>query len=123
MTVNQIIETALSSIVKGNIWPLSKPVTEDPSQFIVYNPENEYLDYGDNQDTGEEEMSFQIHWYAKGHANYIKPRKQIRDALRSAGFLIEPSPYITYESEDGKNGATSGTGWTHMTISCRTEMM
>ena len=117
MNINQKITAVLSGIVNGNIWPLSKPTTEDPNTYIVYNPENEYLDYGDDRDQ-EDEMSMQVHWFSRGHANYIAPRKQIRDALREAGFLLEPSHHITYEEDNGKNG--SNTGWTHMVIRCRT---
>ena len=62
MTTNRRIENALSSLVSGNIWPLSKPVKEDPDMYIVYNPENENLDYGDDQDQ-DTEMSYQIHWF------------------------------------------------------------
>lgn len=116
--INQKIESALGNLVWGDIWPLSKPITEDPDTYIVYNPEAEYLDYGDNTDL-EAEMSMQIHWFSRGHANYIAARKQIRDALREAGFLLAPSPFVTYEEDSGKSG--SKTGWTHMVISVRAE--
>lgn len=116
MKINQAIERALSDMVSGNIWPLSKPTEEDPDIFIVYNPENEYIDYGDDLDW-DADLSMQVHWYAKGHANYLEPRRKIREALRDAGFLVEPSPFAAYE--DGKSSGS--TGWTHITIVCRTE--
>ena len=120
MNINQKIITALSDLVDGNIWPLSKPVDEDPDIFIVFNPENEYLDYGDDRDL-EVDTSMQIHWFAKGHADYTSPRIQIRDALRDAGFLLEPSPFIEYETEAGKSASGTGTGYTHMVIVARTD--
>lgn len=120
MTANREIIRALTSLVNGNIWALTKPATADPNEFITFNPENEYLDYGDNRDQ-EGEMSYQIHWFKKGQANYLTPWKNIRDALRDAGFVIEPSPYATYEPENGSSVTGSGTGWTHMTIVCRME--
>lgn len=120
MTANRLIESALSSLVNGNIWPLSKPAVEDPDEYIVYNPENEDLDYGDDRDQ-DAEMSYQIHWFKRGLANYLKIWKAIRNALRDAGFVIEPSPYAVYEAPDGSSVTGSATGWTHVTISCRME--
>lgn len=120
MTTNRRIENALSSLVSGNIWPLSKPVKEDPDMYIVYNPENEDLDYGDDRDQ-DTEMSYQIHWFKRGMANYLNARRSIRDALRDAGFLLEPSPYVTYESDSGASVTGSATGWTHMVVTCRAE--
>jgi hypothetical protein len=120
MSINSKIMTALSGIVGGKIYSIQKPITEDPDVFIVFNPENEYLDYGDDRDQ-ESEMSYQVHWYAKGVANYLTARRQIRDALRDAGFLLEPSPYVTYDTESGNASAGVQTGYTHMTIVCRLE--
>ena len=102
------------------VWAISKPASADPDQFIVYNPENEYLDYGDDRDQ-DAEMSYQVHWYAKGHVNYLAMRTAIRDALRNAGYLIEPSPMVIYESEAGNPSTGVQTGYTHMTIVCRSE--
>lgn len=116
MSANAKIISALTGIVGGNIWAIQKPVDKNPDRFIVFNPEAEYIDYGDDRDW-ESEMSWQVHWYAKGVAN--PPRRQIRDALRNAGFLIEPSPYLTYESEAGAPSTGVQTGYTHMTIVCR----
>ena len=120
MTANRVIEDALSNLVNGNIWPLSKPATEDPDEYIVYNPEAEALDYGDDRDQ-EGEMSYQVHWFKRGHANYIRIWKEIRDALREADFVIEPSPYAVYEAANGSSVNGTATGWTHITISCRME--
>ena len=123
MTANRRIENALSSLVGGNIWPLSKPVKEDPDMYIVYNPEDESLDYGDDSDQ-DTEMSYQIHWFKRGMANYLSARKSIRDALRDAGFILEPSPYVVYENDSGISTSVTGsaTGWTHIVITCRTEV-
>ena len=116
MSIESKIKTALTSIVNGNIWALQKPVDRNPDAFIVYNPENEFLDYGDDRDQ-ESEMSYQVHWYAKG--TVTPPRKLIRDALRNAGFLLEPSARLVYESEAGAPSTGVQTGYTHMTIVCR----
>ena len=105
--------------LKLPVWAISKPETADPDVFIVYNPENEILDYGDDQDQ-DAEMSYQVHWYAKGHVNYMTARKNIRNALRTAGYLLEPSPVVMYEAESGKSSSSgTQTGWTHMIIVCR----
>ena len=116
MSANSKIISALTGIVGGNIWAIQKPVDKNPSQFIVFNPENEFIDYADDRDQ-ESEMSWQVHWYAKGVIN--PPRKQIRDALRTAGFLLEPSARLVYESEAGAPSTGVQTGYTHMTIVCR----
>lgn len=120
MTANKAIISALTTLVNGNIWALSKPATKDPDEFITFNPEVEYLDYGDNRDQ-DGEMSYQIHWFKKGQANYLNQWKNIRKALREADFVVEPSPYVTYESANGSSVTGSATGWTHMTISARYE--
>ncbi len=117
MNVNQKMTAALSDIVDGNIWPLVKPANEDPDVFIVYNSQGDYADLGDNQDL-EWEHNMQVHWYAKGHADYITPRKQIRDALRQHGFLVTGMPYLTYEAVNGESSQGTQTGYTHMTITC-----
>ena len=120
MSINSKIMSALSGIVNGKIYSIQKPITEDPDVFIVFNPENEYLDYGDDRDQ-ESEMSYHVHWYAKGVANYLTARRQIKDALRDAGFLLEPSPRVTYDTESGNTSQGVQTGYTHMTIVCRLE--
>lgn len=51
MNVNQKIETALSDMVSGNIWPLNCPLENKPDIFIVYEPEKEIPDdFGDDQE-------------------------------------------------------------------------
>ena len=117
ISTNAKIISALQNIC-SNIYALSKPITENPDVFIVFNPENEYLDYGDDRDQ-DAEMSYQIHWYAKGQVNYLTARRQIRDALRARGFLLEPGAYVTYETEAGNPSTGVQTGYTHMTIVCR----
>jgi len=120
VSINQQITAALSGMVAGNIWPLEKPANEDPDEFIVYNPEAEYLDYGDNADL-DADMSYQVHWFKRGHANYLSARSMIRRKLREAGFLIEPSAYAAYERDQSGSSTQVGTGWTHVVISCRAE--
>lgn len=117
MNVNQKLESALTELVNGNIWPLAKPENENPDVFITYNSQGDYADYGDNADT-EWEHDMQIHWFAKGHADYVTPRKQIRQALREAGFLVTGMPFFTYESENGQSSSGTQTGYTHMVITC-----
>jgi hypothetical protein len=53
MSANAKLMQALTGIVK-NVYPLSKPTTEDPSEYIVFNPEADYLDYGDDSDVAED---------------------------------------------------------------------
>ena len=120
MSTNQKIVSALSSLVNGNIWPLSKPLTEDPNEYIVFNPESDYLDYGDDLDQAEE-RSWQVHWFNRGVANTVTIRKQIRNTLRDAGFVIEPGTYEVYESDTGASSKGTQTGWTHITVVCRAE--
>lgn len=115
MNINQKILNALTEMIGGDIWALSKPPEEDPDEFVVYNPENEYLDYGDDQDQ-DAELSYQVHWYRKGIADYVAKCKSIRDALRAAGFLIEPGIGVVYEKDTSGN-----VGWTHVTIVIRAE--
>ena len=117
MNVNKKIMTALSDLVGGNIWPLAKPAAESPDVFIVYNSQGDYTDQGDNQDQ-EWEHNMQIHWYAKGHADYLPARKQIRQALREAGFTVTGIPYITYDATNGQSSQGTPTGYTHMVITC-----
>ena len=120
ISANAKIMSALRPLFGDRVYALSKPITENPDQYIVFNPENEYLDYGDNRDQ-DSETSYQVHWFAKGQVNYLTIRRQIRDALRAVGFLLEPGAYVTYETESGNTSAGVQTGWTHMTIICRME--
>jgi len=119
MSVTAKLVAALQTL-KIPVWAISKPETEDPDVFIVYNPEMEYIDYGDDRDL-DIETSFQVHWYARGHVNYLTPRKNIRNALRTAGFLLESSPMVIYESVSGNPSTGTQTGYTHVVIICRME--
>ena len=117
MNVNEKIKTALSEIVNGNIYALAKPADENPDVFITYNSQGDYSDRGDNRDL-EWEHDMQIHWYAKGIADYTESRKQIREALRNAGFFITGNPLNIYETENGQSGNGTQTGYTHVVITC-----
>ena len=121
MNINAAIISALSGIVNGNCWAIGKPVTADPDEYIVFNPENEYLDYGDNQDTADIETSMQVHWFGRGQVNYRAKRKAVRDALRGAGFILESSPFVEYQTENPTGVKSSGTVWTHFCVVCRAE--
>ena len=120
MNINATLMDALRRLVNDNCWPLGKPVNEDPDEYIVFNPENEYLDYGDDVDTGAE-MSYQVHWFKRGQCNYRPARNAIKRALRRAGFVIEPSPYIAYDVENSSSVKGTGAVWTHICIVCRAE--
>ena len=97
MNVNQKIETALSDIVSGNIWPLNCPLENKPDIFIVYEPEKEIPDdFGDDQE-GEWIHQMAITWFARPVSesgssmkpvNYIRARKEIREKLEAAGFTM-----------------------------------
>ena len=118
MSTNSKLMTALSGVV-NNVYPLAKPTTEDPSEYIVFNPEADYLDYGDDIDQSED-RSWQVHWFKRGIANSVSVRRQIRDALRAAGFVLMPNTYEAYENDTGVTTKTP-TGWTHLVITCRIE--
>ena len=120
MNINKTIITALTGIAAGGVFSMCKPVNADPDEYIVFNPENEYLDYGDDVDT-EAEMSMQVHYYHRGLVNYKAKRKAVRDALREAGFVIEPSPFAEYETVNNTSQKNTGTAWTHFCIVCRAE--
>ena len=112
MNVNQKIEEALSDLVNGNIWPLSCPLEITPDEFIVYLPENESpADFGDDEDLAWLHY-MEVNWYKKGESrkavNYINTRKQIRSALKSAGFSV--SNILTMHEKD--------TGYTHLIFLC-----
>lgn len=111
MNVNQKIESALSALVDGNIWPLSCPLEALPNQWITYLPELEAPEeFGDNEDLIWIHY-MQIHWFAKGHANYMDIRKRIRLLLKSSGFTVTDIDYM-YEKD---------TGVTHLIFSCEIE--
>jgi hypothetical protein len=86
MNVNQKIENALSEIAKGNIWPLCCPFDSQPDMYIVYNPELEEPGYYADDEDYEWTQYMQVHLYVKG--NYIGLRKDIRQSLKSAGFIV-----------------------------------
>ena len=99
MSVNQIIEKALTGVVK-HIWPMSCPKEVKPDEYIVYNPELEEPGvYADDEDL-EWIQHMQIHLFTKG--NYVKMRKDIRKKLRDAGFTIT-GIYTTYEKDSKYN--------------------
>lgn len=108
MTVNQIIEESLKGIV-DNIWPLCCPLGLKPESYIVYNTEIEtpglYADDGDEEWTSY----LQVHLFTK--ENYTDIRKDIKDRLREAGFII--TDIQTFYEED--------TGYYHLCFSCYIE--
>ena len=109
-SVNRKIEQALNGLVDGNIWPLTTPKEQDPEEYITYNPEDESAeDYGDDQDTSWI-YYMQVHYVKQGQPNTLRIRKQIRKALRRAGFTVTS---IDEASEDGK--------LTHLIFSCYIE--
>lgn len=120
MNVNQRIETALSDLVSGAIWPLTKPPTEDPAVFIVYNPELVTSDQGDNLDQ-DWMYHMQIHWYAKGITDYLSAVEDIRAALHNAGITVTEIPFHEYQAAEGNGRSQSGSGYTHVCLSCLME--
>ena len=119
MNVNQKIENALSLMVNGNIWPLSCPLETKPDKWIIYIPEVENPSIcADNYDI-EWTHYMQVHWFAKGQANYMSTRKEIRKLLRNAGFSVTDIDY--YYETDSTVTSPSGTGITHLVFSCNIE--
>lgn len=112
MNVNQKIESALSELVNGNIWPLSCPLEVPPQEFIVYLPEEECsVEFGDNDDL--EWMHYmEVNWYKKEESrkpvNYIVARKKIRASLKAVGFSV--TNIIPFYEKD--------TGYTHLIFLC-----
>lgn len=114
-SVNSKINTALTGLVSGKIWPLSKPVEEDPDAYIIYNPEIESsADFGDDEE--HEWMDYiQVHYFARGRVNYLKMKNKIRNALKTAGFTVsEVVPMYDSDLSTSKNG----TGFTHVCFYC-----
>ena len=120
MNVNQRIETALSGLVSGAIWPLSKPLTEDPATFIVYNPELVVSDQGDNLDQ-DWAYHMQIHWHSKGISDYLSAVDTMIAALHNAGITVTDIPFHEYQAAETGNRSQSGTGYTHVCLSCLME--
>lgn len=116
MNVNQKIESSLAPLVDGNIWPLSCPLEEQPDTFIVYVPESEKpRDWGDDEDL-RWIHTMEVNWFgrnagSRAPVDYVTIRKEIRAALRSAGFTV--SEILTNYEKD--------TGYTHLTIVCEIE--
>lgn len=108
MSVNSIIETALSQIVQ-NIWPLVCTSEKPPNEYIVYNPElDKPDDFGDGE-ANEWILYIQVHYFTK--SNYFEKRKKIRKSLLEAGFLLEEIT-TTYEKDSG---------YYHLCFSCNIE--
>ena len=105
MNINQYIESTLSDMVGGNIWPLMCPLENQPNEFITYAPEDDAADdFGDN-DEQEWVYSMEINWFKRGAsrtkpANYIKARRDIRTRLKAAGFTVTRFMYH-HESDTG----------------------
>ncbi len=110
MYVSQIIESALTGIVDGNIWPLSCPLEAPPNTFITYVVEDTAREFADDDDQ-EWLHEVEINWFSKPAqgrkpVNYVSARKAIRNALRSAGFSVT-TVIPGYENE---------TGYTHLIV-------
>ena len=110
MSVNRIIEDALSGIVQ-EIWPMVCPRDKPPEEYIVYNPEfDEPQDFGDNRPQGWVQH-MQVHYFIAKNGNYMKRRTEIRKALSAAGFFISEITTM-HEQESGYN---------HVCFSCNIE--
>lgn len=109
MSVNSKIEEALSQLVDGKIWILKCPYDSKPEQYIVYNPELEEPGYHADDEDQEWVQYMNIHLFTKG--NYVSIRKEIRAALRQAGFTMTGIETM-YEKD---------TGYYHLCFECYTE--
>lgn len=104
MYVSQIVETALSSLVGGNIWPLSCPLETAPTNFITYVIEDTARQYADDEDR-EWLHEVEINWFKKPASSrkvvdYTEARTAIRAALKAAGFSVT-NIIPGYESDTG----------------------
>lgn len=108
MSVNQVIEDALSS-VSENIWPLKCPDASPPDKYIVYNSDIDTPGYYADDTDEEWVQHMQIHLYTK--FNFIADRKEIRERLRSAGFTM--TAIETFEEK--------GSGYHHLCFECYIE--
>jgi len=103
MFINNKIESALSDITGGHIWPSVCPLEDTPKKYIVYNPEYDSMrDFGDSAAHACVHY-MQIHWFAYGGkkaVNYVQARSDIRRELIAAGFIVTSIDYI-YEQTSG----------------------
>mgnify|MGYP005783269167 CR=1 FL=1 len=106
MNVNQKIETALEPLIGSAIWPLRCPSDLKPEKYIVYNPELEEPGYHADDEDQEWVHYMQIHLFEKG--NYMQMRRDIRSALRNAGFEMMGIETM-YEKD---------TGYHHLCFEC-----
>lgn len=113
MNVNQALESSLSALVNGNIWPLSCPLEEQPDCFIVYVAESKRpREWGCDEDLYWTQ-TMEINWFGKNAGSrapvdYLTAVESLRTALKSAGFTISE---VTTDYE-------KDTGYTHITIIC-----
>ena len=115
MNIHQKIIAACSPIVDGNIWPVQKPLEEDPDEFIVFNSElDQAAEWGDDDDL-EWIQSYQVHWYHRGVVDYLSRRKQIRAALKQQGLTVPEISFVRYDADSTK---AADTGWTHLCFNC-----
>lgn len=114
MNINQYIESVLSDMVDGNIWPLVCPLEDQPREFITYGSEYEDpADFGDDSESDSDWVyHLEINWFSMGHmkmypADYLTARNELRRRLRDAGFTIVQIPAPYHERD---------TGYTRLTI-------
>lgn len=107
MSINQVIENALSGIVP-EIWPLLCPEETKPEEYITYKTNEEAVLFADNKD---EEWTYlvTIHYFTK--RNYIKTKNKIREKLRENDFIITEIE-VLHEND---------TGYHHVIFSCNKE--
>ena len=119
MDVQELLCTSLADMADGNIYPLQKPVEDDPDVFIVYNPEMiAPEDFGDDEEQ-EWVHIMQVHYYARGRVDYEPAMKDLRRKLKAAGFMIsEIRPGYEAAADTSISGVANSKGYTRIDVSC-----
>lgn len=103
MSTNERIEAAISGLIDNDhVWAMSKPTEEQPDEWCVYEPVLfNGADFGDNQ-ISQWKSDMRLHWFCKGHVNYISKRKAFVNALKAADL----EPYDIYHDFEESTGIT-----------------
>lgn len=99
MNVNNLIITALKPLV-ADVVP--GHYTGTAKTYIAFNYEDDRGELFADDEPEIDKAYMQIHLFTPGSFNYMTLKKQIRQALRKAGFSY-PTVQSYYESDTDKN--------------------